>query len=212
MREKVGFRLHASRVDRPERHRRRVIGAVVTALALLLVAGGTLGFFSGDAPAAVDITSAVGQAGTSSDEPDSAGTDGSASDGTWVVDTSVGEFSITDSTGTFVGVRVDEELANVGATTAVIRTPEVDGTIELDALPTADDPVNATATGELTINGVTNTVDVPLQIAMTDGVAVVTGTFDVTLADYGVQAPSAPIVLSVADTGAVELQLFLTPA
>lgn len=38
----------------------------------------------------------------------------------------------------------------------------------------------------------------------------VTGAFEVTLAGYGVTAPSAPIVLSVADTATVELQLYLT--
>lgn len=45
-----------------------------------------------------------------------------------------------------------------------------------------------------------------------DDVAVVSGTFDITFADHVVQAPTAPMVLSVADTGTVELQLFLTHA
>lgn len=42
--------------------------------------------------------------------------------------------------------------------------------------------------------------------------SVITGAFDIALYDYGVQAPSAPIVVSVEDTGTVELQLFLTPS
>lgn len=84
--------------------------------------------------------------------------------------------------------------------------------VDLGTLPTADDPASVVATGDLTVNGVTNPVDVPLDVVVTDDVAVVTGAFDVTLADFGVSAPSAPIVLSVADTGTVELQLFLTPA
>lgn len=46
---------------------------------------------------------------------------------------------------------------------------------------------------------------------MVDDVAEVTGTFDIVLADHNVEAPSAPIVLSVADSGTVELQLFLSP-
>jgi polyisoprenoid-binding protein YceI len=178
------------------------------------------------------------------------------------VDPSVGTFSLTESTGTFVGVRVDEELSSIGATTAVMRTPDVTGTVELDgttlvaasfeadfttlvsdesrrdgavqraletdtyptatfvltepveldALPQPDSPVSTTAVGELTVHGVTNTVEVPLDVAIADGVTVVTGSFDITLSDYGVTAPTAPIVLSVADTGTVELQLYLTPA
>ena len=50
-----------------------------------------------------------------------AGTAGGGLDGTWTVDPSVGSFS--DFSGSFVGYRVEEELANVGAATAVGRTP-----------------------------------------------------------------------------------------
>ena len=44
----------------------------------------------------------------------------------------VGEFSYEDSTGTFVGFRVEEELSGIGSTTAVGRTPTVSGTITFD--------------------------------------------------------------------------------
>ena len=47
--------------------------------------------------------------------------------GTWNVDTSIGEFNYEDSTGTFVGFRIDEELSGIGSTTAVGRTPDVSG-------------------------------------------------------------------------------------
>jgi polyisoprenoid-binding protein YceI len=61
----------------------------------------------------------------------SAGTGTTASlDGTWNVDPSVGSFS--DFSGSFVGYRVEEELANVGAATAVGRTPEVGGSLTLE--------------------------------------------------------------------------------
>lgn len=244
--------------DEYGRRWRPVIGAV--ALLLVVVIGGVVWFLSGDAPGAVDITSAVEQAEGGASEQQAS--DSAADGDTWTVDTSVGEFSIAESTGTFVGVRVDEELASVGATTAVVRTPEVSGTVVLDgttltaadieadftalvsdesrredavqralhtdtypratfmltepvelgALPTADEPVEVTATGELTINNVTDTVDVPLQVAMVDDVAVITGTFDITFADYDVEAPTAPVVVSVEGSGTVELQLFLTQA
>ena len=46
-------------------------------------------------------------------------------DGTWAVDPTIGSFS--DFTSSFVGYRVQEELAGIGAQTAVGRTPDVSG-------------------------------------------------------------------------------------
>lgn len=252
--------------DRATARRRRTLALV--AVGVLAVVAATLWYLTRPAPEAVSIDSAVGQlasgAESTAEDADTtaaAAAGGTGTDGTWTVDSSVGEFSVEESTGTFVGFRVDEELANVGATTAVGRTPEVSGGLTLDgstltdatfsagltaivsdqsrredaiqraldttAHPTADftltEPVElaeaptdsttaATATGELTIAGVTRQVEVPLEFSVTDGVAVVTGTLDITLADYGIEAPTAPIVVSVADTATVELQLFLTQA
>jgi polyisoprenoid-binding protein YceI len=52
-------------------------------------------------------------------------------DGTWTVDTSIGEFSFQDATSSFVGFRVVEELQGIGAVDAVGRTPDVTGSIEI---------------------------------------------------------------------------------
>lgn len=52
--------------------------------------------------------------------------------GDWTVDTSIGEFSFEDSTGTYVGFRIGEELASIGETEAVGRTPNVTGTVTID--------------------------------------------------------------------------------
>ena len=59
-------------------------------------------------------------------------------DGTWAVDTETGEFTLDEATGSFAGFRVDEELANIGAFTAVGRTGDVSGTLEI-----ADEHVTA---------------------------------------------------------------------
>lgn len=50
--------------------------------------------------------------------------------GFWRVDTSVGSFS--DFSSSFVGYRVREELATIGATEAVGRTPVVAGSLRID--------------------------------------------------------------------------------
>ena len=52
-------------------------------------------------------------------------------DGTWTVDAETGEFTLEDATGSFAGFRVDEELARIGAFTAVGRTGDVSGTLEI---------------------------------------------------------------------------------
>ena len=50
-------------------------------------------------------------------------------DGTWTVDQSIGSFA--DFSNSFVGYRVQEELAGIGGQDAVGRTPDVTGTLTL---------------------------------------------------------------------------------
>ena len=53
-------------------------------------------------------------------------------DGTWNVDTSIGTFTgVDDTSGNFVGYRVQEQLAGIGANTAVGRTPKVSGSLTI---------------------------------------------------------------------------------
>lgn len=66
-----------------------------------------------------------------------------------------------------------------------------------------------TATGTLTLHGVTEQVEVPLEAKLVGDTVVVVGSFDITFSDYGVSVPKAPIVLSVADDGTIEMQLLL---
>jgi polyisoprenoid-binding protein YceI len=79
------------------------------------------------------------------------------------------------------------------------------------AVPASGKVATVEATGELTMHGVTQTVTVPLQAALTaDGVQV-SGSIPVTFADYGVEAPSLGFV-SVQDKGTVEFLVKATPA
>ncbi len=110
----------ASQPASSRRSRRPLIAAGAAGLLLLLVAGaGVVYVVSGSTPAAVSLAS---------DASSTAGSGGSL-DGTWNVDTSIGSFS--DFSSSFVGYRVNENLANVGAATAVGRTPSVSGTLTL---------------------------------------------------------------------------------
>lgn len=270
----------------PKRSRRRslliAVGAVIVLVAVAFAAF-AFWFLRDDSPDEVAIDDAAAQVvPDASDTSDASDGDGSvaageptdssgaaASDdtssatgisGTWTVDTSVGEFSYEDSTGTFVGFRIAEELSSIGETEAVGRTPVVSGTlvaegstitevtieadmtaittndgrrddnvqdaldtdrfptatfvlaepIDLDAAALAGEAVAVDAVGDLTIHGVTQRVTMPLDAQLVGDTIVVVGSLDIAFADYGVDVPSAPIVVSVDDHGPIELQLFFT--
>jgi len=75
--------------------------------------------------------------------------------------------------------------------------------------PEAGVAQTVSATGDLTMHGVTRPVTLDLQAALTDTGGQVVGTVPVTFSDYGVQAPNLGFV-SVDDTGSVEFSLNLT--
>jgi polyisoprenoid-binding protein YceI len=266
--------------------RRTVLLVAVAAAALLVVGVGAWWLTRDDAPAEADLGTATASlsddegeaegdgAGPGADqEAGGSGTDDETApgtgddpdpapagvDGDWRVDSSVGEFSFEDSTGTFVGFRVREELTGLGEVEAVGRTPQVTGSVTIDGqtvttalveanmaaittndgrrdnrvrsaldveqFPTATfelttpidlgpeagsgEPVAATASGDLTVHGVTQPVEFDLQAQLVDDTIVIVGALDVVFGDFGVEVPSAPVVLSADDFGVVELQLFL---
>jgi polyisoprenoid-binding protein YceI len=125
----------------PGRFGRGVKVAVLLVL-IAAVAGGGYGlwylFLKPAGPAAVGLpavpaaaptaaTSGSPATGSSTAPGGSAATTGI--DGTWKVDTSIGSFS--DFSSTFVGYRVQEQLATIGANTAVGRTPQVSGSLTI---------------------------------------------------------------------------------
>ena len=72
--------------------------------------------------------------------------------------------------------------------------------------------IESTVPGSLTVNGVTNQIEVELQAQLVGQIMTVVGKFEVTLSDYQVEAPSAPVVVSVEDEAIVEFQLFFVEA
>lgn len=108
---------------------RRTVGllaAVAAALVLVVGTGVWWLLIRDDAPEAASIDAAGATLDEAAAEGEGAG-EASAVDGEWTVDTSLGSFD--DFSGTWAGYRVDEELATVGAATAVGRTPDVSGTM-----------------------------------------------------------------------------------
>ena len=258
---------------RPPFLRNRWFAIALGAVVVALLAGGAMGFsylFLRDpAPAAVGLSdaspsptatnAASSPAASSPAATSSASTTAVGLDGTWSVDPSVGSFS--DFSGSFVGYRVEEELATVGAATAVGRTPDVTGTltlagvqitavdmsadlstlqsdksqrdgqlrrqaletdqfptatftltqpIDLGAVPADGAGINATAIGDLTIHGVTKSVEIPVEAQLSGDVVTVTGSIDILFADYSINRPTSFAVLSIADHGSMEFQLKFT--
>jgi len=69
--------------------------------------------------------------------------------------------------------------------------------------------ISVEATGDLTVNGVTNSETFTIDAVISNGFGVVTGSTEIVFADYDVVAPSAPIVVSVDEEGIVEFQLIV---
>ncbi len=178
-------------------------------------------------------------------------------DGTWAVDAETGEFTLEDATGSFAGFRVDEELASIGAFTAVGRTGDVSGTlviadeavasveiqVDLTTLRTDDsrrdgavqralgtsqhptatfalteelriegavelgEPISLMASGDLTVNGITQPVTIDIEAQLVGSLIAVVGSVEITFADFDVTVPQVPIVLSAEDHGIMEFLL-----
>jgi polyisoprenoid-binding protein YceI len=100
--------------------------------------------------------------------------------------------------------RVHESLQTDQFPTATFT---LDEPIDLGAAAEDGSPVSTTAEGELTIHGVTQPVELTVEAQVVDGTIVVVGSTRVNLAEYGVTAPTAPMVLSIAEEATIELQL-----
>jgi polyisoprenoid-binding protein YceI len=241
---------------------------LIAAVVIVVLGGlGVFWFLRDDSPDEVSLDAArdaVTQTTEATEGSDTSAETTPAQDGdisgTWTVDNRTGDFDFDSASGTFAGVRIAEELASIGSTTAVGRTGDVDGTVVIDGTTvtaadvevdmvtiTTNDPrrdnkvqealdtdefpnatfsltepielgdgatsgeeVSVTAVGDLTIHGVTQQVEMPLQAQLVDGTIVIVGSLEIAFSDYGVEVPSAPIVVSVDDVGTMELQLLLT--
>ena len=182
--------------------------------------------------------------------------------GVWAVQVAEGAVDLqVEPAVSFAGFRVNEVLGGrIGDFTAVGRTADVSGSIELTdtalvavivevtmstlrtdngsrdgqvrrALNTNEFPVatftltepldlpagmaegaalSGSAHGDLTIKGVTNRATFDMQAQLVGDTIVAVGSSEVVFSDYGVTAPTAPVVVSVEDHGIMEFQLIFT--
>ncbi|HUO46110.1 MAG TPA: YceI family protein [Acidimicrobiia bacterium] len=241
-------------------------------LVLIVLGGaGLIWFFGRDVPEEASIDAATSLTTSTADNVTAGGSETTGSsasltafipDGEWVIDTSIGDFSFTEATASFAGFRVNEELSGIGATTAIGRTPELEGRLDIEdgivtagsveadltaivsnesrrddriqsALNTSSNPIasfvlneeielpsglvegstfTVEAVGDLTVNGITNPVVIPLEGAIANGGVLLAGGVEIVFAEYDVVVPRAPVVLSAEDHGILEVQLWFTRA
>lgn len=82
--------------------------------------------------------------------------------------------------------------------------------IDLGTVPAVGATVPATATGDLTLHGVTRPVSFPVTVKRSASSVAVAGTVPITYADYQIDNPSIGGFVSVGDGGSVEFLLVLT--
>jgi polyisoprenoid-binding protein YceI len=80
--------------------------------------------------------------------------------------------------------------------------------IELGTLPAEGEQVETTATGDLTIHGVTQNVTIPLVAVWQGDVIGVAGSYTFPWEDFGMEQPTSMRVVSLADDVTMELQVF----
>ena len=105
--------------------------------------------------------------------------------------------------------RRDRQLGEQGIQTGQFpqATFKLTSPIDLGSAPANGQTMTATATGELTLHGVTKTVQVPIQAQLSGDVVTVVGSIPIAFADYSIQPPTSFAILSVEDHGTMELQL-----
>jgi len=110
--------------------------------------------------------------------------------------------------------RRDGQLQGHGLETGTFpnATFSLTAPIDLGADPANGQEIDVTATGQLTLHGQTKTVEIPLKARLSGSIIEVVGSLPITFSDYGIVKPSSFAVLSVADQGTLELQLFFDHA
>lgn len=138
-----------------------------------------------------------------------------------------------DVTGSIIidGTELTDASFEVDLTTITTNESRRDGRVqdalETDQFPTATfvltepvdlggeaadgAPVAVTVPGDLTIHGITQRVDLPIEAQLVEGSIVVVASIELVFADYGVAVPTAPAVVSAEDHGILEAQILLVP-
>lgn len=84
--------------------------------------------------------------------------------------------------------------------------------VDFGGVPVEGETITFSAVGDLTVNGITNPVELEMEAQVAEGNILVVGRTPVVFADYDITAPQAGPVVAIADNGTVELQLWFSRA
>jgi polyisoprenoid-binding protein YceI len=83
--------------------------------------------------------------------------------------------------------------------------------VEVPAAAIAGTASDITLTGDLTLHGVTKSVDIPAKVQLAGGTVEVAGSISFPLSDYSIVAPNlGGVIVSIADTGTLEFLVNFT--
>ena len=119
-----------------------------------------------------------------------------------------------DITADLTGLRSDDDRRDGRLQEQAIETNQfpqaafrLTSPLALESVPADGITFTATATGELTLHGVTRAVTFPVESRLTGDVVTVTGSIDIVFADFSIERPTSFVVLSIEDHGIMEFQL-----
>jgi len=192
-----------------------------------------------DAPSAADGAVITDASGTWSVDTSAAAFDTATGSGTWVgyrIDeelSGVGAFTAVGRTPEVTGsITIDGSTVTSATVDAVLTGLQSDNgsrdgrirslfsgrdarftltePLAFGAIPEPGQSIAVSATGLLRIGDIEQPVVMEIAATVLQGRLVIAGSTLVTLADFDVTVPSAPIVLGVSDVATVELQLYLS--
>ena len=83
--------------------------------------------------------------------------------------------------------------------------------VEVPAAAIAGTATDITLTGDLTLHGVTKSVEIPAKVQLVGGTVEVAGSISFPLSDYSIVAPNiGGVIVSIADTGTLEFLVNFT--
>jgi polyisoprenoid-binding protein YceI len=109
--------------------------------------------------------------------------------------------------------RRDNRLRNEGLETDSFPTATfvLTAPVEVPAAALTGTASDVTPTGDLTVHGVTKSVQIPAQAQLVDGTIQVAGSITFPLSDYGIVAPNiGGFIVSIADDGTLEFLVNFT--
>jgi len=118
-----------------------------------------------------------------------------------------GDLSVDATTITSNESRRDNRLRTEGLQTDQFPTATFKLTqpVDIPAAALAGTATDLTLVGDLTLHGVTKSVQIPAQARFTNGQIAVSGSISFPLSDFGIQTPNVGgFIVSIADQGAME--------